>query len=79
MAYGSGIALLWQLAGWQRRLRPLAAMGRMALTNYLLQSVVATRLFYGYGLSLTQVRVSHRFRGRLERPARPPFEILEAP
>ena len=57
MAYGSGIALLWQRAGWQRLLRPLAAMGRMALTNYLLQSVVATLLFYGYGLGLAR-RVS---------------------
>ncbi len=57
MAYGSGIALLWQRAGWQRVLRPLAAMGRMALTNYLLQSVVATLLFYGYGLGLAR-RVS---------------------
>ena len=33
MAYGSGIALLWQRPGWQRILRPLAAMGRMALTK----------------------------------------------
>ena len=57
MAYGSGIALLWQRAGWRRLLRPLAAMGRMALTNYLLQSVVATLLFYGYGLGLAR-RVS---------------------
>ena len=57
MAYGSGIALLWQRRGWQRCLRPLASMGRMALTNYLLQSVVATLLFYGYGLGLAR-RVS---------------------
>ena len=57
MAYAAGIALLWQRPGWQRWLRPLAAMGRMALTNYLLQSVIATLLFYGYGLSLAR-RVS---------------------
>ena len=57
MAYGSGIALLWQRPGWQAWLRPLASMGRMALTNYLLQSVVATLLFYGYGLGLAR-RVS---------------------
>ena len=57
MAYAAGIALLWQRPGWQRWLRPLAAMGRMALTNYLLQSVIATLLFYGYGLGLAR-RVS---------------------
>lgn len=33
-------------------LRHLAPVGRMALTNYLLQSVVAVLVFYGYGLGL---------------------------
>jgi len=31
---------------------PLAAVGRLALTNYLLQSVVCTTIFYGHGFGL---------------------------
>ena len=30
--------------------RPLAAIGRTALTNYLLQTVLCTTIFYGHGL-----------------------------
>ena len=29
-----------------------AAVGRMALTNYLMHSVILTTVFYGYGLGL---------------------------
>lgn len=57
LGYCAGIALLWQRSAWQRLLRPLAALGRLALTNYLLQSLIATLLFYGYGLGLAR-RVS---------------------
>jgi len=35
---------------WQRPLSALAPAGRMALTNYLMQSLVCTWIFYGYGL-----------------------------
>ena len=37
---------------WRARLRSFAAVGRMALTNYLLQSVIGTLIFYSYGLGL---------------------------
>jgi uncharacterized protein len=37
---------------WQRYLRPLADAGRMALTNYLMQSVICTFIFFEYGLGL---------------------------
>ena len=30
--------------------RPFAAVGRTALTNYLLQTVLCTTIFYGHGL-----------------------------
>jgi uncharacterized protein len=52
LAYAAGLALLSQLPRWRRWLAPMTAAGRMALSNYLLQSLVCTTLFYGYGLGL---------------------------
>ena len=43
--YMSGLALLFQHPGWRARLLPFAAVGRMALTDYLLQSLICTLFF----------------------------------
>lgn len=43
------IALLFQKKTWERLLSPLASVGRMAFTNYIMQSVICTLIFYSYG------------------------------
>ncbi|HUF12155.1 MAG TPA: DUF418 domain-containing protein [Longimicrobiales bacterium] len=45
------------VTGWPRvaaLLRPFAAVGRLGLTNYLMQSIVMTLLFKRYGLALEE-------------------------
>ena len=51
MAYGAAL-LLWLNSCRPSRFPGLAALGQMALTNYLVQSVVLGFLFYGYGFGL---------------------------
>lgn len=52
LAYLSALALLASAPAPGRRLKVLAPVGQMALTNYLLQSIICTLLFYSYGLGL---------------------------
>ncbi len=48
-----GVVMLLIKTGFvQRLLEWFAAVGRMALTNYLMHSVILTTVFYGYGLGL---------------------------
>ena len=45
--------MLWVQSNWGIGIRRrLAAVGRMTLTNYILQSLLATTVFYGFGLGL---------------------------
>jgi uncharacterized protein len=52
LAYVSAFSLLAISPVWGQRLKVLAPVGQMALTNYLTQSIVCTTIFYGYGLGL---------------------------
>jgi uncharacterized protein len=51
LGYAAAFTLLW--IGHRRRIAEIAApAGQMALTNYLMQSVFQSALFYGWGLGL---------------------------
>jgi uncharacterized protein len=52
MAYLCGLVLLYQFPKWKDWLQLLAPVGRMALTNYLTQSLLLITLFYGVGVGL---------------------------
>ncbi len=51
LGYLALIALGLTVPAVERALAWLAPAGRMALTNYLLQSLIASLIFYGYGLA----------------------------
>ncbi|MBP1081841.1 MULTISPECIES: DUF418 domain-containing protein [Bacillus] len=50
--YITSIVLLAQSRAWKKMLKPFGALGRLSLSNYLMQSVIMTTIFYGYGLGL---------------------------
>jgi len=51
-AYIAGVMLFCRRFGGGRVTTALSAVGRTAFSNYLLQTVIATTVFYGHGLGL---------------------------
>jgi uncharacterized protein len=52
LCYAAGLALLYPKQRYARILNIFAPYGRMALTNYLMQSVIACLIFMSYGFGL---------------------------
>ena len=52
LGYGALLLLAWQTPKGRLLLGPFAWAGRLALTNYLAQSLIMTAIFYGWGLGL---------------------------
>lgn len=67
LAYASTLVLAMASPRWRAAALLLAPAGRMALTNYLLQSVVCVGIFYGHGLGLYE---------QLSRAWQVPFVLL---
>jgi uncharacterized protein len=49
--YVAIVVILFQRPTWRRIFGVLAPVGRMPLTTYLMQSLICTSLFYGWGLN----------------------------
>lgn len=52
LGYAAGVILVLRSGRWRPVTDRLAAVGRMALSNYLAQSLICTLLFYSFGLRL---------------------------
>jgi uncharacterized protein len=56
----SGLTLLMYRTRWQRFFFPMAAVGKMALTSYIMQTLFGLLLFYHVGKNLTQTKTKKR-------------------
>ncbi len=54
LGYFFGLRYLWSMDAGLKFLRNFAPLGRMALSNYISQSIICTLIFYGYGLGQYQ-------------------------
>lgn len=52
LGYAAGLVFLLQSPAWRSRLSGLGAAGRMALSNYLMQSMMYVVVLYGFGFGL---------------------------
>ncbi|PIC56183.1 hypothetical protein CSV80_12595 [Sporosarcina sp. P12(2017)] len=52
LGYGALFLLLFQIPFLKSITQPFANVGRMAFTTYIMQSVIATMVFYSYGVGL---------------------------
>jgi uncharacterized protein len=54
VGYFFGLRYFWSFTWARNKLQFFTPLGKMALTNYLSQSIVCTLIFYGYGLGCFQ-------------------------
>ncbi len=52
LGWVSAVMLACQVHGLSSLMRPLAAVGRTAFSNYILQTLLCTTIFYGHGFGL---------------------------
>lgn len=52
LVWVSGFSLLYTLNGFKKNTQFLSFLGKMSLTNYIMQSVIGSFIYYGYGLGL---------------------------
>jgi uncharacterized protein len=51
MAHASALILMYKAGAFEGLFRRLEAVGQMAMTNYVTQSIICTLVFFGYGLN----------------------------